>query len=99
MREGRVQVALKVVPGASKSRIVGRWGDRLKIAVAAAPERGAANAEVCRVLATRLGVKPSSIHLVAGERSPQKTASVPFANMADVERVLEQRPDPEGLAP
>lgn len=99
VRNGRVCVALKVVPGASRSRIIGRLGDRLKIAVAAPPERGAANVEVLSVLAKSLRVKPSSIRLVAGETSPQKIASVPFANMADVRRALEPAQPKEGPSP
>jgi uncharacterized protein (TIGR00251 family) len=98
-RDGRVHVALKVVPGASASRIVGRLGERLKLAVAAPAERGAANAEVCRLLAKRLRVKPSSVVLVTGQTSPQKTASVPFANMADVQRLLEPTVPKEDPSP
>jgi uncharacterized protein len=93
-RDGVVLVALKVVPGASRSRIVGVLGDRLKVAVAAPPERGAANDEVCRVLAARLGLKPSEVRIVAGHTSPLKTASVPRANIEDVRRRLEDSPAP-----
>ena len=39
-------LALKVVPGASRDRIVGEHGDALKVAVAKPPEDGAANQAV-----------------------------------------------------
>ena len=81
-------VALKVVPGASRTRVVGPLGDRLKIAVQASPERGAANDEVCRLLAARLGVRPTEVRIVAGATSSQKTASVPWANIEAVRRAL-----------
>lgn len=93
-RDGGVLVALKVVPGASRSRVVGPLGDRLKVAVAAPPERGAANDEVCRVLAARLGRKAADVRIVAGHGSPLKIASVPRANIEDVRRLLEDDPAP-----
>lgn len=94
MRAGRVEIALKVVPGASKSRVVGRLGDRLKVAVAAAPQRGAANDEVCRLLAGRLGVRPGSVRIERGGATPLKTASVPLANIEEARRALEEAPPP-----
>lgn len=89
VRDGRVLVALKVVPGASRSKIVGPLGDRLKVAVAAPPERGAANAEVCRVLAAALGLRPGDVAVVAGLATPLKTASVPGDDVAAVRAALE----------
>lgn len=44
-----------VVPGASRSEITGRYGDRIKVRVSAPPEAGLANKEVSRLLAERLG--------------------------------------------
>lgn len=88
-RDGGVLVPLKVVPGASRSKIVGPLGDRLKVAVAAPPERGAANDEVCRVLAERLGVAPRSVRVVAGATTPRKTALVPGADVESVRAALE----------
>ena len=93
-RDGVVFVALKVVPGSSRSRIVGVLGDRLKVAVAAAPERGAANDEVCRLLAQRLGLKRADVRIVAGSTHPLKIASVPRANIEHVRRLLEDDPAP-----
>lgn len=89
VRDGRVLVPLKVVPGASRSRIVGPLGDRLKVGVAAAPEHGAANAEVCRVLAAALGVRPGDVAVVAGPASPRKTVAVPGTDVAAVRAALE----------
>lgn len=66
-------LSVKVVPGASRSRIAGRLGDALKIQVAAAPERGKANEAVIRLLAESLGVKPGQIELIAGQTQPRKT--------------------------
>jgi uncharacterized protein (TIGR00251 family) len=89
VRDGRVFVPLKVVPGASRSKIVGALGDRLKVAVAAPPERGAANVEVCRVLAAALGVRPTDVAVVAGLTTPLKTAAVPGTDADAVRAALE----------
>lgn len=93
-RDGAVRVRVKVVPGASRSRVMGRLGDRLKVAVAAPPERGAANAELCRVLAARLGRRPADLRVVAGATSPQKTVEVPAADLDEVRRHLEDNGPP-----
>ncbi len=88
-RDGAVLVPVKVVPGASRSRVVGVLGDRWKVAVAAPPEQGAANDEVCRVLAAALGVKPSAVRVTSGHGSPRKTLSVVGVNLSGVRRALE----------
>jgi uncharacterized protein (TIGR00251 family) len=70
------RLQLKVVPKASADRIVGWMGERLKIQVQAAPERGRANAAVVGLLAEALGLPRSSIRITAGETSPQKTVQI-----------------------
>ena len=50
-----MRLELKVVPKASRDRVVGWLGDRLKVQVRAAPERGKANAAVEALLAEILG--------------------------------------------
>ena len=63
---------VKVVPGSSRNRVAGMLGDALKIQVAAAPERGKANAAVIEVLAEFFGVKVGQIELVSGQTQPRK---------------------------
>jgi uncharacterized protein (TIGR00251 family) len=71
-----IQLRLKVVPKASADRIVGWIGDRLKVQVRAAPERGKANAAVLGLLAKALGLGRASIRITAGETSAQKTVQI-----------------------
>jgi hypothetical protein len=73
---GGVELSVKVVPGASRSRIVGPLGDALKIQVAAPPERGRANAAVVELLAEALGVALKQVVVVQGTSSPRKTLRI-----------------------
>lgn len=66
----RLQV--KVVPGASRSEVVGLLGAAVKVRVAAPPEGGQANREVCALLADRLGLPLAQVTVVAGPASPVK---------------------------
>jgi uncharacterized protein (TIGR00251 family) len=71
-----LRLHLKVVPKASRDRVVGWVGDRLKVQVTAAPERGKANEAVIEVLSAALGLPRSRVRIVAGETSPLKTVDV-----------------------
>ena len=62
------------MPGASRSAIGGPLGDRLKVRVAAPPEKGKANRAVVALLRRWLGVE--DVEIVAGFGSPEKTARV-----------------------
>ena len=70
-----VVLAVKVVPGASRTRISGRYGDGIKVQVAAAPEHGKANAAVITLLAEWLGIRPNQIDLVAGHAAIPASSS------------------------
>lgn len=73
---GGVSLAVQVVPGASRTRVVGAHGTALKIAVAAPPEGGKANEEVVRVLAKLLGVRRSDVMLVRGQTQRLKAFQI-----------------------
>ena len=67
---------VKVVPGARRSEIVGRYGEAIKLRVAAPPEDGRANQEVIALLAQALGVDRRSLSITRGQTSPQKVIEV-----------------------
>ena len=71
-----VEIPVKVVPGASRDRIVGVLGDALKVQVAAPPEKGKANKALTAVLARQLGVACKQVTVVRGQTNPQKTVRV-----------------------
>ncbi|HLF92360.1 MAG TPA: DUF167 domain-containing protein [Planctomycetota bacterium] len=75
-----MRLLIKVVPKASKDRVVGWVGDRLKVAVTAAPERGKANAAVIEVLAAALELPSRRLRIVAGDTSPLKTVEIETAD-------------------
>lgn len=67
---------LIVVPGASRTEVVGIQGDRLKLRVAAAPEKGAANRKLLDFLAKRLGLPKNRVRLTGGAHSREKVVEV-----------------------
>jgi hypothetical protein len=70
------RLLLLVTPGARRTQVVGLQGDRLKVRVAAAPEKGAANQELLAFLAARLQVPKSALRLAAGVQSRAKVVEV-----------------------
>lgn len=77
-----VVVRVKVVPGASVDRIDGLHGDRIKVRVRAAPERGKANRAVCMILVE--ATDAAGAEVVAGHGDSRKTV---LLTMVDVEVV------------
>ena len=75
---------VKVVPGASRDRVVGRYGDGVKVQVAAPPEGGRANQAVERVLAEALGVKAQQVRVVKGHTRPRKVVEVEGVEQREV---------------
>jgi len=73
--EGYV-LRLLVVPGASRNEVVGLHGDRLKVRVAAAPEKGAANRKLLDFLAKTLGLPKKALLLTSGAQSREKVVVV-----------------------
>lgn len=75
-RDGALQFAVKAVPGASRDRVVGLYGDAVKVQVTAAAEGGKANARIEEVLAAALQVPARAVQVVAGHGNPRKVVAV-----------------------
>ena len=67
---------VKVVPGSSRDRVAGRYGDGVKVQVSAPPQDGKANKAVIVVLAAALGVKPAQVTLLRGQAQPRMVFEV-----------------------
>lgn len=89
-RQGNdILLPVKVVPKSSRDRIVGELDGALKITVAAAPEKGAANGAVCKLLAKELGLRTSQVTVETGQGSPRKTVRISGTSL---DAVLERLP-------
>jgi uncharacterized protein len=73
-----VRITVRVRPGASRTRVGGRWGDAdvLGVSVAARAVDGAATAAVCAAVAEAFGLRNRAVVVVAGERSRTKVLEV-----------------------
>lgn len=87
-KEGFIQLNIRVVPRASRSEIAGEHDGMLKIRIASPPVDGAANAEVIKLLAKRLGVPRSAVEIVSGQTSKTKQIRVAGVTAATARRLL-----------
>ncbi|MDR1443555.1 MAG: DUF167 domain-containing protein [Treponema sp.] len=88
----RLLIEVKAQPGASKTEIAGLKDGRLKVRVAAAPENGRANAELCRFLAAFLGCAKSDVAVLRGQKSRLKTVEAPLSCREKAEALSRRSP-------
>ncbi len=74
--EGGIIFGVKVVPGSSRTAIAGVWDGKLKVKVAAPPEKGKANQCLIDFLAKQLGVKKNTVSIIRGQTNPIKQVYV-----------------------
>ncbi len=82
-------LTVHVVPRARATGVAGRHGDALKIRLAAPPVDGAANDELVRFLAERLGVARSAVTITAGHAGRRKTVTIAGLETAAATRALD----------
>jgi hypothetical protein len=84
-RDGAGGAVLEVLvqPRASRSRLVGEHGGRLKVALAAPPVDGRANEALVELLAGLLGVRRAEVTIAAGEAGRRKTIRVSGVSAAE----------------
>jgi uncharacterized protein (TIGR00251 family) len=88
MESRAIRLNLRVSPGAGHSAVVGRHGDAWKVRVAAAPERGRANASVIELLATSLELRRPDVRIVGGTVSRDKVVEIVGLTFEEAERRL-----------
>ena len=90
---------LHVQPAAGRTAVSGRYGDALKVRVAAPPEGGRANQACQDLVAELLGVPKGAVELVSGASSRSKRYRVAGLDLAETERLLEEAINPAGSQP
>ena len=73
---GDLIFAVRVVPRASKSAIIGEHDGALKIKLNAPPVDGAANAELIKILAKTFSVPKNAVEIVGGQTSKSKKVKI-----------------------
>jgi uncharacterized protein (TIGR00251 family) len=75
-KDGKLIFKVRVVPRASRSKLVGEYDGALRVRIAAPPVNGAANDELVRLLAHAFGVPRKAIDITGGRASKLKTVCV-----------------------
>lgn len=85
-----IVLRVHVQPGAGRSAATGRYGDALKVRVAAPPEGGRANQATIALVASLLGVKEVQVEVVGGPSSRAKRLRVDGVMLSEVRRLLDE---------
>jgi len=85
---GGVLVPVKVVPNASRDRIVGELDGALMMTVSAVAERGKVNRAVCKLISKTMELWLQQVSVEAGHPSPHKSIRISGATLAAVRTSL-----------
>lgn len=77
-------LAVKAIPNAPRSAVVGWLGDALKVKVHAPPVEGRANEALCEFLADELGLPRRAVTVLRGDTSRQKVVRIEGRTLAEV---------------
>jgi len=88
MIEARIDVRLR--PRGHRDQLIGVVGGVLQARVTAPPVDGRANKALRRMIAKRVGVAPSRVSVVWGERSPNKIVRVEGVSAKALEQALRE---------
>ena len=75
-RKKAVRLSVRVHPKSRKQEITELGKNAYKIHVLSPPSKGAANAEVCKLIASHLDVPVSRVRILRGHRSRNKLISI-----------------------
>jgi uncharacterized protein len=81
-------LAIKAVPNAPRSEVIGWLGDALKIKIHAPALDGRANDALCEFLADELGLPKRAVTLVQGDKSRQKLLRIAGLTLPEVKAKL-----------
>ncbi len=91
-----VRLEVYLQPKASRSEIVGLYGEALKIKVKAPPVEGKANKALLLFLADLLGLPRRRLEIISGLTSRRKSIYISQANLDAVQKALELKIDEKG---
>lgn len=77
-------LAIKAIPNAPRSEVVGWLGDALKVKVHAPPVEGRANEALCAFLAETFGLPRRAVVVLRGDASRQKRVRLDGLTLAEV---------------
>ncbi|MCC6451261.1 MAG: YggU family protein [Acidobacteria bacterium] len=83
-----VEFSVRVVPRASKSEIIGVIDGAVKVRLKAPPVDGAANGELIKLFAGKLGVAKSDVEIVSGLTSKTKRLRVSDVTVEALNKLL-----------
>jgi uncharacterized protein (TIGR00251 family) len=72
----RILLKVYLQPKASKNEIVGPYRDGIKVRITAPPIEGKANKSLIQFLSKELGIPPSQVEIIKGQRAREKTLSI-----------------------
>ena len=88
-RQGdNLTIAVRIVPRASTSEIVGEIDGVLKVRIAAPPVEGAANRELIRLLARQFKLPQNAVAIISGVRAKNKIVRLRGADAASLNQLL-----------
>ena len=82
------RLAVRAVPNAPNSCVVGWVEDTLRVRVHAPALEGRANEELCEFLASELGVRRGSVRVIQGAKSRLKVVEIHGFSAAEVRERL-----------
>ena len=86
--DGGVFIRLRVRPRASRSSLVGLYGDALAVAVTSAPVDGEANKAIIKLISKVFGVRKGQVEIVSGAGAKDKRIRIEGLSVEEAERVL-----------
>lgn len=81
-------LAVKAIPNAPRSEVIGWLGEALKIKVHAPPVEGRANEVLCEFLADSLGLPRRAVTVLRGDTSRQKVIRIAGLTLAETKAKL-----------
>ena len=76
-QQGASVVSCHVQPNASKTAVVGMYGEELKVSLKTPPVDGKANKELCRFFAGEFNLSAGRVQLLSGQTSRRKRVLIP----------------------